>query len=198
MFWLSPGFVASANSHSGCWSFVDKLLVWVVVVGGYFFSWPHQYSLVAAFLQLPVCRVRTVAVGSWRMQPPTYCRHHHSASVPLCCLLPVSLTAVSQASAYREGNHTDPSFANSAASKKVMFTISICWSPVTVTTCRNSFTRRPQLSACTRGLVATVFIDRSGISDMQKLLQKSSCISLAVASFTQAQQCSILSHSLVC
>ncbi|KAK2902035.1 hypothetical protein Q8A73_011781 [Channa argus] len=31
---------------------------------------------------------------------PHYCLHHHSASVPLCCLLPVSLTAVSQAPAY--------------------------------------------------------------------------------------------------
>lgn len=30
---------------------------------------------------------------------PHYCRHHHSASVPLCCLLPVSLTAVSRAPA---------------------------------------------------------------------------------------------------
>lgn len=28
---------------------------------------------------------------------PRYCRHHHSASVPLCCLLPVTLTAVSRA-----------------------------------------------------------------------------------------------------
>lgn len=57
-----------------------------------------QYSFVG-FLEL--ASVQNVH-GGWRLledAAPHYYRHHHSASVPLCCLLPVSLTAVSQAPA---------------------------------------------------------------------------------------------------
>lgn len=46
----------------------------------------------------PVCKTRTVA-ELVEDAAPHYCRHHPSASVPLCCLLPVSLTAVSRAPA---------------------------------------------------------------------------------------------------
>lgn len=46
----------------------------------------------------PIGKTRTVA-ELVEDAAPHYYRHHPSASVPLCCLLPVSLTAVSRAPA---------------------------------------------------------------------------------------------------
>lgn len=61
------------------------------------FSSTAKNSVFALGLQ-PVCKTRTVA-ELVEDAAPHYRRHHPSASVPLCCLLPVSLTAVSQAPA---------------------------------------------------------------------------------------------------
>lgn len=63
----------------------------------FFFSSTATHSVFALGVQ-PVCKMRTVAELVEDAAPHS-CRHHPSASVPLCCLLPVSLTAVSRAPA---------------------------------------------------------------------------------------------------
>lgn len=114
------------------------MLLLVVLVWGVFFLDHNKYSWWLSVML--VKRLQSAHGGCWLLEDaaPRYCRHHHSASVPLCCLLPVSLTAVSQASAYRGKPHRPSLLTVQLA--KVMFTISICWSPVIVTTCRSSFT----------------------------------------------------------
>lgn len=75
---------------------------------------------------LQVASLQNAYGGCWLLEDaaPHYCRHHHSASVPLCCLLPVSLTAVSQAPAYR-GKPQRLSVLTLPLAN-VMFTVSIC------------------------------------------------------------------------
>lgn len=54
---------------------------------------PHSHACFAPTRSVRASRLRTAAEAAG----PHSWRHHHSASVPLCCLLPVSPTAVSRA-----------------------------------------------------------------------------------------------------
>lgn len=134
MFWLSTYHFALAIV-----TLQSKFCLHVNVISEnrrfFFFFYHNKFSLVVV-----VNSLQNTYDGSWLLEDaaPHYCCHHHSASVPLCCLLLVSLTAVSQASAYWERPHRLSMLTVQLAN--VMFTISICWSPVTVITCSICFT----------------------------------------------------------
>lgn len=105
--WLSTSYVAFSHSYFAPKSLQVRLMLlagiavfFVCLVDWVFLRLAKTRTadsirLLSAFS--PVCRQRTVLLED---AAPHYCRHHHSASVPLCCLLPVSLTAVSQAPAH--------------------------------------------------------------------------------------------------
>lgn len=111
---------------------------------------------------------------------PHYCRHHHSASVPLCCLLLVSLTAVSQAPAYGR------------AHRQIMLTLQLGNQMFTIHThlliLSKQFCRAESVSGIDylssviglhRGLFATLCLRICAASVQRKLLNKC-CISLKV------------------
>lgn len=92
------------------------------IVDMFFFRGHSLYSL---FGCCKLASLQNPYGGCWLLDDadPHYCRHHHSASVPLCCLLPVSLTAVSQAPAYRGRPHRLS--MQTLQLRNVMFVISI-------------------------------------------------------------------------
>lgn len=89
---MNDGWMHASDARLLCSEFVTvkftRVFCFSSIATNSVFAWGVQ----------PICETRMVA-ELVEDAAPHYCRHHPSASAPLCCLLPVSLTAVSRAPA---------------------------------------------------------------------------------------------------